>query len=143
MKPATNNKRIPEERLAEHWFSLRHAVFEQLSAQFRAGGLKQKDLASLLGKDEARISKWLKGRENLTLRTMSNIARAIGCRLEIKVRPLHEISQIPNFKFDQAEAFRTSKRGASGSTADTTTTIYLGRAVQTGTGQNVGAVING
>ena len=40
--------------------------------------LKQKDLAFLLGKSEAKISKWLGGTHNLTLRTISKIEAALG-----------------------------------------------------------------
>lgn len=40
--------------------------------------LKQKDLAFLLGKSEAEISKWLGGTHNLTLRTISKIEAVLG-----------------------------------------------------------------
>jgi transcriptional regulator with XRE-family HTH domain len=40
--------------------------------------LKQKDIALLLGKSEAEISKWLGGTHNLTLRTISKIEAVLG-----------------------------------------------------------------
>lgn len=36
-------------------------------------GLKQKDLANMLGKSEAEISKWMRGTHNFTLDTIMNI----------------------------------------------------------------------
>ncbi len=41
-------------------------------------GLLQKDLASMLGKTEAEISKWLSGNHNMTLRTLAKIEAILG-----------------------------------------------------------------
>jgi len=40
-------------------------------------GLKQKDLALLLGKKEAEISKWMHGTHNFTIDTLVTIERAL------------------------------------------------------------------
>jgi transcriptional regulator with XRE-family HTH domain len=40
-------------------------------------GLKQKDLALLLGKKEAEISKWMRGTHNFTIDTLVTIERAL------------------------------------------------------------------
>ena len=40
-------------------------------------GLKQKDLAMLLGKKEAEISKWMRGTHNFTIDTLVAIERAL------------------------------------------------------------------
>ena len=40
-------------------------------------GLKQKDLAQLLGKKEAEISKWMRGTHNFTIDTLGTIERAL------------------------------------------------------------------
>lgn len=40
--------------------------------------MKQKDLATALGKSEAEISKWLAGMHNFTLRSLSKIEAALG-----------------------------------------------------------------
>lgn len=40
-------------------------------------GLKQKDLAMLLGKKEAEISKWMRGTHNFTIDTLVTIERAL------------------------------------------------------------------
>ena len=40
-------------------------------------GLKQKDLALLLGKKEAEISKWMRGTHNFTIDTLVTLERAL------------------------------------------------------------------
>lgn len=144
MQSVVINKRIPDEQLADYWFDLRHAVFEQLTARFRESGLRQKDIAERLGqKSEARVSKWLNGRENLTLRTMSDIARAIGCRLEVRVRPLKDISKIPNDHFDQRVAYAKSHPTLAG-TAKVNTSIFTSsdNLAKSATGSRGGARAN-
>ena len=51
-----------------------------------AKGLKQKDLASLLvasllGKKEAEISKWMRGTHNFTIDTLVSIEKALGAHI--------------------------------------------------------------
>lgn len=41
-------------------------------------GLKQKDLATRLGKSEAEISKWMRGTHNFTIDTLVSIEAALG-----------------------------------------------------------------
>lgn len=40
-------------------------------------GLKQKDLAAMLGKSEAEISKWMRGTHNFTIDTLVSIENAL------------------------------------------------------------------
>ena len=47
----------------------------------KAKGMTQKELASKLEVSEQVVSKWLSGKENLTLETISNLERALGKRL--------------------------------------------------------------
>lgn len=48
-----------------------HAVLEQR-------GLRQKDLASMLEKNESEISKWMRGTHNFTIETISQIEKVLG-----------------------------------------------------------------
>lgn len=41
-------------------------------------GLKQKDLANLLGKKESEISKWMRGTHNFTIETIISIENVLG-----------------------------------------------------------------
>ena len=47
-----------------------HEILEQK-------GMKQKDLANLLGKKEAEISKWMRGTHNFTIDTLVSIENAL------------------------------------------------------------------
>lgn len=84
--------RIPEDILADHWFSFVHDLIGRLQRAFRsaqsANGLTQKDIGDILGKSPSFISRCLTGQQNMTIRTMHDIARAMGYRLEITLRPL-------------------------------------------------------
>ena len=44
-------------------------------------GLKQKDLALLLGKKEAEISKWMRGTHNFTIDNLVTIERALQAHI--------------------------------------------------------------
>ena len=48
-----------------------HAILEER-------GLKQKDLANMLGKKESEISKWMRGTHNFTIDTISSIENVLG-----------------------------------------------------------------
>lgn len=48
-----------------------HAILEQR-------GLRQKDLASMLDKNESEISKWMRGTHNFTIETISQIEKVLG-----------------------------------------------------------------
>lgn len=59
-------------------------------------GLTQRDLANLLGKKEAEISKWMHGTHNFTLQTIAKIETALGSEIfnttpiSIKIQTLKE-----------------------------------------------------
>jgi transcriptional regulator with XRE-family HTH domain len=56
--------------------SLAIAHYLQLLMQHQ--GLRQKDLAALMGKTEAELSKWLAGMHNYTLRSLAKLEAALG-----------------------------------------------------------------
>jgi transcriptional regulator with XRE-family HTH domain len=79
-----------------------HAYRTMLNAfekRERAGTLSQDKLAKLLSVDKSLISRRLKGAENLTLRTLSYMAKAMNCRLLVEFKPYEEIG-IPNSRYD-------------------------------------------
>jgi transcriptional regulator with XRE-family HTH domain len=117
--------RIADNTLADYWFRLRRKVFEQIKLRVSESSLTQRQLAHRLGKSESRISKWLHGQENVTLRTMNDIARAIDCRLEIRVTPLREVGNVPNYKYDEMTSFSksSSERGSPVSATEPTATL--------------------
>ena len=86
------NAKIPEATLAEQWFGFVHNLLSEMQKMYRTRkktrNLSQKDLAERLGKKPSFISQCLSGQQNMTIRTIHDIARAMGCRLEIKFIPL-------------------------------------------------------
>src|SRR5262249_20373506 len=88
--------RISEDVLAEHWYSFMHQLIGRMQEAFRTARredseLSQKTIAEKLGKPAPFISRCLSGQQNMTIRTIYYIARAMGYRLEITFRPLKSI----------------------------------------------------
>lgn len=53
-------------------------IANNIYAVLERRGMDQKDLARLMRKNEAEISKWLSGTHNFTLRTIASISEALG-----------------------------------------------------------------
>ena len=64
-----------------------------------AKGLKQKDLASLLGKKEAEISKWMRGTHNFTIDTLVSIEKALGAPILQVVHQDNLIYRLISWRF--------------------------------------------
>ena len=131
---ATRQRRISEEELAERWFSVKHQAFEHLLECFRASGMKQKELADRLGMDESRVSRLLKGRNNMTLRVMCNLARAMEHRLEVEFRDLRHAAK-SNVFFNAREAEAESNWVIGG--ADRIPVFMPSQAASTGSDESI------
>jgi len=59
----------------------------------KKNGLNQDKLAKLLGVSKGVISRRLNGSANITLKTLSNMATAMRCKLIIKLQPYDELQQ--------------------------------------------------
>lgn len=77
------NKRLEERRskiskdidiFVKQSFDIVDRIHEILVAQ----GKEQKDLATLLGKSESEISKWMTGTHNFTIKTLAKIEAKLG-----------------------------------------------------------------
>ena len=53
-------------------------IVDRIHELLREKGLMQKDLAALMGKSEAEISKWMRGTHNFTIDTLVSIEIALG-----------------------------------------------------------------
>ena len=53
-------------------------IVDRIHTILTSKGLKQKDLADLLGKKEAEISKWMRGTHNFTIETLASIEEVLG-----------------------------------------------------------------
>lgn len=62
-------------------FDLSYGIAEKLDSILKEKGITQHELARKLHKRDSEISKWLTGRHNFTLSTLSTIECAIGANL--------------------------------------------------------------
>ena len=53
-------------------------IVDRIHTILTSKGLKQKDLADLLGNMEAEISKWMRGTHNFTIETLASIEEVLG-----------------------------------------------------------------
>jgi hypothetical protein len=100
------DERIAEDQLAERWFAFLHGLIRLLQGAFRQvgrNGITQKLIARRLGKSPAFISRCLSGQQNMTIRTMHDLAFAMGYRLEISLQPLASLPAA-NWHSSAAEA---------------------------------------
>lgn len=67
-------------------------IAAQISMIMEKRGMKQKDLAELLGKSEAEISKWLSGFHNLTLKSVTLIESKLNVKIIMTPHSLIEES---------------------------------------------------
>jgi transcriptional regulator with XRE-family HTH domain len=95
-----SDMRIPDETLAEQWYGFVHGLIAEMQSTFRkrhkTKNLSQKGLAERLGKKPSYISRCLSGQQNMTIRTIHDLARAMDCRLEISFRPLETLRPANN-----------------------------------------------
>jgi plasmid maintenance system antidote protein VapI len=61
-------------------------VTEALARALRTSGLTQTELASRLGKTKGFVSQILGGGRNLTLRTLADVAGALGCKVQVQLK---------------------------------------------------------
>jgi transcriptional regulator with XRE-family HTH domain len=63
----------------------------------RKDDLTQDDIATKLNIDKSLVSRRLNGEENFTLKTLSFMATAMRCRLQIRFRPYEELGHGNNY----------------------------------------------
>lgn len=61
-----------------HRVDLSFLIVDRIHSILQERGLKQKDLAAMLGKKESEISKWMRGTHNFTIDTISAIENVLG-----------------------------------------------------------------
>jgi DNA-binding phage protein len=101
--------RIPPEVLDEQWFSFFHKLIAAMRVAFRASDTEQKTIAQRLGKKASFISRCLSGQQNMTVRTIHDIARAMGYRLEITLRPLSSVQPANQWGASEPKMFAAAK----------------------------------
>lgn len=67
---------IPEDTRAE--LEMSFSIAERIAEILKNKELTQRDLATMLGKRESEVSKWLTGRHNFTTNTIARIQLVLG-----------------------------------------------------------------
>lgn len=57
---------------------LSFAIVDRIDVILKEKGMTQRDLAEALGKNEAEISRWMRGTHNFTIRTLAKISNVLG-----------------------------------------------------------------
>lgn len=60
---------------------LSFAIVDRIDALLREKGMTQRELAEALGKNEAEISRWMRGTHNFTIRTLAKISNVLGAQI--------------------------------------------------------------
>ncbi len=61
--------------------NLSFQIVDRIHGILEAKGYRQKDLANMLGKSEAEISKWMRGTHNFTIDTILSIEEVLDARI--------------------------------------------------------------
>lgn len=93
MKSTLDKRTIPLKDIFYFRQRLKNKIFQSTLACFASAAkerdLTKKDIANLLDKDPAQITRWFSGPNNWTLDTISDLLLAIGAELKHEIVPLH------------------------------------------------------
>ncbi len=97
MKSTLDDKKIPSKNIFFFRQRLKNKIFQSTLAYFagvaKERNLTKKDIANLLDKDPAQITRWFSGPNNWTLDTISDLLLAMDAELKHEIVPVHEIRQ--------------------------------------------------
>ncbi len=97
MSSTLHNEKIPAKHIFYFRQRLKNKIFQSTLAYFSTAAkernMTKKDLANLLNKDPAQITRWFHGPNNWTLDTLSDLLLAMDAELKHEIVPLPEIAQ--------------------------------------------------
>jgi len=111
MKITSSKQKISSKEIYYFRQRLKNKIFQSILAYFadvaKEGKLTKKDMANLLGKDPAQITRWFSGPNNWTLDTISDLLLAMDAELKHDIVSLHDINQqtVNDMSSTQFEAF--------------------------------------
>jgi transcriptional regulator with XRE-family HTH domain len=86
---------ISSRELLAYQADVKGAIFRQIRETFsrlKQTGFTQKDLAFKIGMNEGQLSRRLRGDYDLRLETLSDLARGLDCRIDVKLAPISSAS---------------------------------------------------
>lgn len=93
---------------ARDFVDLSFKIVDRIHEILKDKNLSQKDLALLLGKNEAEISKWMRGTHNFTLATLVKLEKALGCPIISVVDSKSDSKDFVLYNFLTMESFQTN-----------------------------------
>jgi transcriptional regulator with XRE-family HTH domain len=87
-------KPISKRELLAYQADVKGSIFRQIRERFahlKERGFTQKDLGFCIDMDAGQLSRRLRGDYDLRLETLSDLARALECRIDVKLTPLAEV----------------------------------------------------
>lgn len=84
--PSTYDELLAEDPRGLQQEELILEATEALARALQSSGITQSELAARLGKTKGFVSQILGGGKNLTLRTLADVAGALGCKVQIQLR---------------------------------------------------------
>lgn len=100
--------RLPKEELLDEYYENLHSAYNALREGFAASGLTQDYMAYALDVDKSLISRRLNGSENLTLKTLSYMGSAMGCRMTITFIPYSRVGVGNSYTSTPSTTFSTT-----------------------------------
>ena len=88
---------IPKRELLAYQADVKGTIFRQIRqifARLKAGGFTQKDWAIKISMNEGQLSRLLRGDYDLQLETLSDLARGLDCRIDVRLTPLNEVAKV-------------------------------------------------
>lgn len=72
------------------WLKTSQTVALRILGRLREMNMSQNELADRIGISRQQVNKWLKGRENFTIETLTRLGGPVGMTLEELVQPFSE-----------------------------------------------------
>ena len=100
-------KPILKRELLAYRADIKNEIFRQIRLMFYRLKVTQKELAFRLAMDEGQLSRCLRGENDMRLETFSDLARALECRLDVRLTPLADV-----VASNKAQVYSVSQGGA-------------------------------
>jgi transcriptional regulator with XRE-family HTH domain len=90
-------KPIPKRELLAYQADVKGAIFRQIRqifARLKESGFTQKEWATKISMNEGQLSRRLRGDYDPQLETLSDLARGLECRIDVRLTPLSEVAKV-------------------------------------------------